>query len=305
VPEPARFGTPPALIRRIRDVHGERGRAWIERLPALLAATAGRWSIEVGEPFPDLSYNCVFQARLRDGTPAVLKAGVPCDELASEIAALAEYDGHGAVRLLAADAAAGVLLLERLIPGRPLAAIEDDDEATRVLARTMRALWRAPRNPAVFHTISDWGDGFRRLRARFRGGTGPFDTSLVAAAEGAWAELEASAAPAVLLHGDLHHLNVLSSRDGWLAIDPKGILGEPAFEPYALFRNPPGIAQRPGFAALTARRLAIVASELGLDRDRVRLRCFAGTVLSAWWSFEDHGEVPRQTMALAEILRDA
>jgi streptomycin 6-kinase len=166
----------------------------------------------------------------------------------------------------------------------------------------MRDLWRAPREPGPFPALSDWGEGFGRLRERFDGGPGPFPEGLLAAAERAWAGLEASAGPPVLLHGDLHHLNVLSAGDGWRAIDPKGVLGERAFEPYALLRNPPGVASRPDYGALTARRLDIVASETGIDRERMRLRCFAGSMLSAWWSFEDHGEVREETLALAEIL---
>jgi streptomycin 6-kinase len=86
--------------------------------------------------------------------------------------------------------------------------------------------------------VDQWSSGLKKLRQRFAGETGPFPKRLVEMAERLFDELLSSSSSCVLLHGDLHHLNVLKSQDGWKAIDPKGVAGEPAYEVCALLLNP-------------------------------------------------------------------
>ncbi len=235
---------PDNFARTIIGVHGDAGRRWLAGLPALIEYCARRWALRVEPPFPELSYNYAAPATGTAGEPLVLKLGVPHPELTSEIAALRHYDGRGAVQLLAADDARGVLLLERLQPGRMLSELEDDDVATAIAAQVMRGLWRPPPEEGVerFRTVEQWASGMQRLREEFDGGCGPFPRRLVEQAETLFAELLPSEATPVLLHGDLHHYNILSAgEDKWLAIDPKGVLGEPAYEVGALMRNPFGV----------------------------------------------------------------
>jgi streptomycin 6-kinase len=108
----------------------------------------------------------------------------------------------------------------------------------------------------------------------------------------------------VLLHGDLHHGNVLAAaREPWLAIDPKGLTGEPAYEVGALLRNPlPQLLSWPHPARVTERRIAQLSEELGLERARVRGWGLAQAMLSAWWSIEDEGELGEFGFAAAEVL---
>src|SRR5581483_12009010 len=95
------------------------GRAWLERLPRLLAECAREWQLEVGAPFPEGSASLVAPARLPDGGEAVLKIAFPHRESEHEAAALERWDGNGAVRLLARDSKRSALLLERCRPGTP------------------------------------------------------------------------------------------------------------------------------------------------------------------------------------------
>ena len=116
--------------------------------------------------------------------------------------------------------------------------------------------------------------------------------------------LLASSAGPVLLHGDLHHENILSAaRQPWLAIDPKGVCGEPAYEVGALLRNPmPRLLDHPAPARLLARRLDLLAEVLGIDRRRLAAWGYAQAVLSAWWSLEDHGRGWEPALRVAEWL---
>jgi streptomycin 6-kinase len=295
---------PEAFARATREVYGERGEAWLAALPARLAALERRWAITLEAPFPGLFYNYVAPARRADGEAVVLKAGVPNRELETEIAALRHYHGRGSVRLLEADPEAGALLLERLEPGTPLAVLDDDEAATRIAAGVMRELWRPAPPEHAFPSVADWGEGFERLRARFDRGTGPLPAALVERAEGLFRELLASAAPSALLHGDLHHENILAAgRAPWLAIDPKGVVGEPAYETGAFLRNPlPRILAAADPRGLLERRIEIFTAELGLERERLRGWALAQVLLSAWWMIEDHGRGWEEPVALAEAL---
>ena len=108
----------------------------------------------------------------------------------------------------------------------------------------------------------------------------------------------------VLLHGDLHHDNILAAyRQPWLALDPKGLAGEPACEVWALLSNPARqFLAEPQPGRILARRVHQLADELGFDRKRIRGWGLAQGVLSAWWSLEDHGHGWEWAISCAEAL---
>lgn len=296
-------------MRRIAAVHGAAGQRWLEALPVQIEDLAEGWGLELGPAFPGLTYHYVCLARQADGQPAVLKLGPPTIALAREIAALKAWDGRGMVGLLAHDAAAGALLLERLKPGRPLGSRIDpdgggDEAATAIAVGLMRDLWRPAPAGSDFPTIGEWAGGLPKLRQRFEGGTGPLPAAMVDRAEGLFADLLASAGPPMLLHADLHHDNILESGGGvWKAIDPQGLLGEPACELAAFLRNPwDGLLGWPGAERRLARRVSIFAEGLALDRQRILGWGYALAILSAWWSVEDGTEGAGHSLAVAELL---
>lgn len=297
--------TPKKFVNNIRNCFEERGEAWLQRLPAILEETAARWSLEILPPVPNLSFNYVAPVVCADGNEAILKVGVPSPELFTEIAALRVYDGRGSVRLLQTDVERGAFLLERLAPGDTLVSLANettDEKATSIVAETMRGLWREAPEPNAFPKIEDWHTGLKELRQEFDGGTGPFPRALVEEAERLEEELFASAAPYVLLHGDLHHDNILAGRGGWLAIDPKGILGEPAYETGSTLRNlwqdrsPISDPQR-----LLTRRVHQFSEELGIERKRIRDWAVVQALLSAWWCYPVLEEVA-EGVAVMQLL---
>ncbi|MGZ6367964.1 MAG: aminoglycoside phosphotransferase family protein, partial [Ktedonobacteraceae bacterium] len=163
-------------------------------------------------------------------------------------------------KFLQADKDHAVLLLERVIPGVPLSTLEDDEEATRILASVMKNLWKPLPEKHDFITIAEWSNAI----SQYHGTSGPLPSYLVDRAERLFAELIASSAEPVLVHGDLHHENVLSSaRAGWLAIDPKGVAAEPAYETAALLRNPRSkLQQHPELEQILLRRILVLSEAL-------------------------------------------
>ena len=295
---------PKDFTRAIIDIFGEDGTEWLANLPALLDDCAQRWNLTFEPHFTPLNYNYVAPVILADGHHAVLKAGVPNEERQQEEDALRFFGGHGIVEILRADTDRGVMLIERLHPGRPLTDVADDDEATSIAAQVMSALWRPLLADHRFPSVADWGKGFAQLRATFDGATGPFTARLVEQAEGLFDDLLASSAPPVLLHGDLHHQNILSAeRAPWLALDPKGVAGEPVYEVGSLMRNPaPEVFSRPHPEQLLLRRATLLAEALGFERQRILAWSMAQAVLSAWWSYKMHGSGWEPMMVWAEQM---
>lgn len=196
------------------------------------------------------------------------------------------------------------MVLERLKPGTPLSQVADDAGATSIAARLMRELWRTVPANHTFPTIREWADGLKQLRPLFGGGTGPFPEHLVRQAETLFEELLDTMSVPVLLHGDLHHDNILAAeRRPWLAIDPKGVVGEREYEVGAFMRNPlPRLLRDPQLARTLARRADQFADELGFDRKRILAWSFAQAVLAAWWAFEDTDPNWQQWLVCAGTL---
>jgi streptomycin 6-kinase len=178
----------------------------------------------------------------------------------------------------------GAVLLERLTPGRPLTSLSlagHDDEATEILADVIQRLV-APHIPSECPTVEHWGRGFATY---LRTGDQQVPRELVERGQSWYDALVRSQRQCRLLHGDLQHYNVLyDAQRGWLAIDPKGVVGEAEYELGASLRNPgePFTAPR-----VLERRLTIYGARLPLALDRVLAWAYAQAVLSVIWEFED------------------
>lgn len=232
----------------------------------------------------------------RRGQPAMLKLTADQDERRGG-GLMDWWDGNGAPRVLARDDAA--VLLERAMGSGSLSDMArrgQDDEACRILCAAA-ALLHAPRSKPLpdLVPLAHW---FRDLEpAAAQGGI------LTRCAEAARALL-AEPREVAVLHGDLHHDNVLDfGTRGWLAIDPKGLVGERCFDFANIFTNPDladptrPIATKPG---RFARRLEVVADAAGLERDRLLRWILAWTGLSAAW-FLDDGDRATIDLAVADL----
>jgi streptomycin 6-kinase len=215
----------------------------------------------------------------------VLKvARAPGDEWrGGEIAAA--FGGRGVAQVY--ERADGAVLLERLSPGTQLADLVlrgRDDEATKILGALLGRM--SPGDPPpVCATIEIRCGDFERY---LTGADERVPRDLVVHAQRVYAELAAGQRNPALLHGDFHHYNVLlDDKRGWVAVDPKGMVGELEYEIGAALRNP---WERPELLASVdtiERRLELFRDALGIDVDRARAWSFAQGVLSAVWSVED------------------
>jgi len=230
-------------VRGRRPGHGDDRRA-----PALShQAVEQEWELELGEPFVLSRHSLVAPAG-----DAVLKIVPPEDDESDEEAdALALWGGNAAVRLLRHDRTRRALLLERAVPGDDLTAVPEA-EAVAIAVDVARRLWRPAGEP--FRWI---GDQVPRWLESAAGDLGSRARELYATLD---------VGRDILAHGDFHHQNVLRSARGWLAIDPKPMLGEPEYDVPPFLWNPLPCRLR---VDLLESRLAAF-SAAGLDEERMR-----------------------------------
>ena len=127
------------------------------------------------------------------------------------------------------------------------------------------------------------------MRKHINGGTGPLNERLVERAENSVKDFFAENHMPVLMHGDFHHYNILSSERGWLVIDPKGVIGPAGYEVGPLMMNPWGsLLDGIDHKAMIRRRIDILHKHLGFERERILEWSLAHAVLSAWWGIEDN-----------------
>ncbi|HEU4964389.1 MAG TPA: aminoglycoside phosphotransferase family protein [Bacilli bacterium] len=296
---------PKELQEVILNMHGDTGREWLAALPDMLAEVEARWGLKVGKPYAKLSYNLVLSAELADGRGAVLKLNVPSQDVSNEIKALQQYDGQGYVRLLEHDHERGWMLLEQLRPGTPLSELEEDGEATRVFVDLLHKQQGEQKeiDLSTFPQIAEWAQGFENLKRHFNGGTGPFAAEVVDKAQRLYHELIETTAKPRLLHGDLHHDNMLQAgADEWVIIDPKGIVGDPCYEPIAFLRN--YLLDKDVPEQVLATRMDTICNTLGYDKHRVVSWGFAHMVLAAWWNLESKQEEAwKSSVEIAEMFK--
>ncbi len=236
---------------------------------------AAQWKLSDLKP---VMHNYVLSG-FQGGQPIILKLSDDIQGLKQEARALEAFAGYGAVRVLAQQD--GALLLERAVSGISLKSYfpHKDHEAIQIACDAMQKLHQAPL-PTEFPNIRDWLAGLDK----------DWDIPLGYLEKARYLRdqlLQTSAKP-VLLHGDLHHDNILQNGSGWLVIDPKGVVGEPAYEVAAFIRNPmPELLDQPDAASIIKQRISAFARILDLDPARIKNWCFVQAILSWVWALED------------------
>ncbi|MFI4936169.1 MAG: aminoglycoside phosphotransferase family protein [Caulobacterales bacterium] len=260
--------------------------------PGAMAPLMTRWGLTPDGPAPVLRYQgdtpTGAVAFVRRGEERlVLKLLTPGSDEAQSAAVLTHWDGQGAVRLV--EAVEGAILMERAAPGEDLAEhvrAGRDDEATLILCEVVAKLRRPAPAEGGYRRIEDWGAGFDRNRDRAI--ALGIEARLIDHAAEVFDTLAATQGEPILLHGDLHHYNIVrDERRGWLAIDPKGVLGEAAYETGALIRNPIEDFALCARADIVERRARLIAERLGYDYQRVVGWAFAQWMLADLWAIQD------------------
>lgn len=219
-----------------------------------------RWGL-IPDGDPIITINSRLLPVTCKGQPAMLKIAVDPEEKAGA-SLMVWWNGDGAAHVLAHEGDA--LLLERSKDSGKLMEMSrtgQDDEASRIICAAAAQLHRL-RDKALplLVPLEQW---FRPLAAAAnqRGG-------LLTDAAAIARELLAEPQEVVVLHGDIHHQNIMDFGErGWLAIDPKGLLGERGYDFANTLDNPDTkTAYKPG---RLARQASVIAEAARLDRKRL------------------------------------
>jgi streptomycin 6-kinase len=203
-------------------------------------AFPARWKVSAPELIAETFSSRIWKVLREDGSPAIVKALKPFEDVADELRGehyLAWRHGEGAVRLLGRDGHsmlleyAGETLLSEVLDE------QGDNTATEIAAEVMAKLFSPGKDP--------FPPELQPLRERFSSLFKKAATDSDAGHDSLYVEA-AVIADRLLdtphdirpLHGDLHHENILHGPRGWLAIDPKGALGDPGFDAANMFYNP-------------------------------------------------------------------
>ncbi|MEV6105801.1 aminoglycoside phosphotransferase family protein [Streptomyces sp. NPDC051940] len=268
---PVPLDPPERLVRSVGARGDTAERQWLAGLPALVRRYAAAWRLVPERVLtPGGSRSMLVHVRTPDDTPAALKLVPAGEPAAGEAAALERWNGLGAVRLLRAEPADGVLLLERLRGAVSLRSLAEG-KAMLEAAATLQRLWVDPGDGHRFTTVAAY-TGERAARLRADGAAVPEAAALVDEALRARERLADSADHEVLLHGDYHQGQVLAGdRTPWLAVGPRPLAGERAYDLARLVRDRlDTLAASPGAAATARRRVTRLADSLDVDADRLR-----------------------------------
>lgn len=268
----------------IQNIYGVEGKAWLNKLPNRIAEVALNFDLYELTPVSNLSYHYVL-AGYQQNLPIILKLGFDIESLKKEAHALSSFADYGAANLLAEEE--GMLLLQQAIPGISLKNYfpDLDWEAIQIVSQVIRKLHQAniPTRGNLSH-IKDWLSEIDKHL--------DIPTFYLQKARKLRDQLFATSSPDVLLHGDLHHDNILQNGNSWVVIDPKGVIGEPAYEVAAFIRNPiPELLNHDNSQKIIRNRIKVFAEILELSPQRIFDWCFVQSVLAWHWALEDHGDV--------------
>jgi len=263
----------------IIKIYGSKGESWLTGLPRSVEQLKDAWGLSKLKPLSNLSYSYVLEG-FQGEAPIILKLSPDTDLTNKEARALDAFKGFGAVSLLSRKD--GILLLERAVPGTLLKNSDLKESRMEIACKVMGRLHHAPLPASgLFPHIEEW------LAAVDKEWDLP-KKHLEMARKLKKNLLKNDPAPKVLLHGDLHQENILSYGNGWVVIDPKGVIGCPIHEVWACVEDP-------------LQDLKFLSGYFGYPFKDIAEWYYVRLILAACWQAEDSLDT-RRFLALAESV---
>jgi len=259
----------------------------------LLVDVVAEWDLRLDGPVRGTPRASVA-VRTAEGQAGLLEhapGGSPYEHLA-----LRAWDGHGAVRLLRADPRRHLLLTERTDPDDGLQSLDPWEAGTQV-GNLYAVLHRAPipQPPRLADLVPRWTAdlGLPAVTAavprRFAEQVRSWTPGLV----------DPDEVEPVLLHGDLRPATVrAASGPRWVAVAPRPVTGDPAYEVAAVLRRWEGAEASDDLRGDLLERFYAVVDAAGLDEDRARAWVVVRTVVELAAAFAA-GSVPADEVTWA------
>ena len=271
------------------------GIEWIRQIPDALIEWCRNHGVSLSHELPILTMNLVLFGLSEEHGPVVIKTSPPHPEVRAELDALRAHTDPAIVSILEADPDIAIMMQPRIMPGTTLKSAIDageltEREAVDIGAAMMQRYWIEPPQEARLIDLKSWFRALYAYRASYPKGGGPIPHHHVDLAIRQADELLETLQEMVMLHGDLHHYNILRDHEaGWTLIDPKGLVGERGYDIGTWLLNPIYFDRRPDVAEMTEYRLNRFSKLLGIERGRLWKWAMAHAVLSDCWNVQGVG----------------
>ena len=275
------------------------GLAFFEKVIGDLDTYAERWRLSGFGLIPSYSANLVWTCDSEQYGRCVLKIGNPASrERAAEYNALSEYDGKGMCGVFAADLANSVLLQERVLPGTPLRDEPSLEARLSVFSSLYRGLHIQPANAGLYPTYADWVARITAYMSKREDCAALY--AYMNKANDICRSLSSTYSRGMLLHGDLHHDNMLRRQDGsYVIIDPKGVVGDPIFDVPRFILNEFEDALNEQLYGKINRVIHSFEQLLAIPHTVIRQCLFIETAMGNCWQVED-GATPEACRQLLD-----
>ncbi|MBX3710167.1 MAG: phosphotransferase [Gammaproteobacteria bacterium] len=286
------------LEKNVQNAFGEAGLQWICSLPIIVERLADYWSLSNIVPANNMNWNYVAYAIQKNHDHVVLKISSDRTTLESEYIALMHFDGDGAIKLIDRHSECQAILLEQAIPGNTLkenypAEIE---KTITSYARVVKAIASRKSPNFTYVHMSTWCEAIDKIQDE------RISDHFVNKAKQLKSKLLDSVKHEYLCHGDLHLENIILNKNEWLAIDPKGIIGEMAFEAAAFdLLDNDELKDLSTIESKIISRVNQLSIALGIDSSRLLSWVFLRIIISAQWFVEDKGD-PSRMLKLAQYV---
>jgi len=265
--------------KNIFSLYGKKGKQWLRDLPNIIHAISVDWNLSNLNPVNNLSYNYILSG-FQNNKPIILKLSLDIDSLKQEFAALNAFSNYGCVKVLAQQD--GALLLERAIPGISLKSYfpSQESESIDIICNLIKKLHTAKIPENKFPSLKYWLGSLDK--------NWDIPINILQKARETRDQLLTTSSPSVLLHGDLHHDNILKNGKDWVVIDPKGMIGEQAYETAAFIYNPiPELLDFENVVLKIKERIMKFGLILNIDPVRILNWCFVKAVHGWVCNLED------------------
>ena len=262
-------------------LYGKHGKDWLERLPAIRAAISKKYQLSALNPVSNMSFNYVCSG-MQNEKPIMLKLGFDQQAFSKEADCLQAFEQYGSAKVIATEP--GMIIMQKLDPGMTLKSYfpQKDDQALTILCKTILQLHKAqiPKHHHFFPLKKILSILDQDL---------DIPQKLLDSARALRDDLLLSTKKEVLLHGDLHHENLLQHGNDWKVIDPKGFIGDPLFDLCAFILGPiPELLQQNNRTGLIQKRIKICAHELQAPQQRIQDWLYVKSVLGWAWCLDDN-----------------
>lgn len=262
---------------------------------------ADKWKLRDITCLYEKETRAVYSAGAAEWGNVIIKISEDKKELKSGFDMLKALGGSGCCKAYEFDAALGIAVIERIIPGSPLREEQNPEKRVEAFYSVFQKIHMGSAACEGHETYLDWLERAEQFCRDSHAGEEICGKMHRACQIGR--ELFAKYPERVLLHGDLHHDNILLGSDGYCMADPKGIVGPAIFDIPRFLLNelgyvPPKEKAAHEIKAHMQQILALMAEKTGYDREDLEKLLFMEGVLAAVWRMEDGEDAEEELRSL-------